>query len=261
MDKKIAIIPVSETDTEIPSVYLRYLGAKPLIFYIIEAAKESNCFSEIYINSNEEIYKQIAEEFGIKFYKRPKYLSNKSASLDDIIYEFVTTHQCANVVTLSALAPFISSNEIQSFMEWIREETILQKSGYKIENHDSAIIGKVVSIKNQNPIIICNNIILYVKSSDIIYYMDKFGAYINESYVDDLCFRLDKIKSQKIYTEEDFTLCKYIMEGQIDETKVEPVYYPDLLAAKEEQIIEENEDGSESTLEIFVPFVITNENE
>lgn len=261
MNKKIAIVPVSETDTEIPSVYLRYLGAKPLIFYIIEAAKESDCFSEIYINSNEEIYKQIAEELGVKFYKRPKYLSNRSASLDDIIYEFTSSTKCDDVVSLSALAPFITSNEIQSFMAWVSEDTILQKSGYKIENHDSSIIGKDGNIKNQNPIIICNNIIVYVKSSDIIYHMDKFGAYINESYKDDLCFRLNKIKSQKIYTVEDFTLCKYIMQGQLDETREGLIYYPDLLAAKEEQIAEENEHEDESTLEIFVPFVITNIND
>ena len=67
MKKIIAMIPVRLGSKRIPNKNLRLLGNKPLVAYIIEAAIKADVFDEIYINSESDIFKEIAEQYGVKF--------------------------------------------------------------------------------------------------------------------------------------------------------------------------------------------------
>ena len=60
--KKVAMIPARLGSKRVPKKNLRLILGKPLIAYIIEAAKASNAFDEIYINSEADIFGEIAEE-------------------------------------------------------------------------------------------------------------------------------------------------------------------------------------------------------
>ena len=66
MKKIIAMIPVRLGSKRVPNKNLRLLGNKPLVAHIIEAAKEANVFDEIVINSESDIFKEIADEYGVK---------------------------------------------------------------------------------------------------------------------------------------------------------------------------------------------------
>ena len=67
--KKIAMIPVRLGSKRVKNKNLRLLGNKPLVAYVIEAAKKANIFDEIYLNSESEIFQEIADQYNIKFYK------------------------------------------------------------------------------------------------------------------------------------------------------------------------------------------------
>ena len=87
--KIIAMIPVRLGSKRVPNKNLRLLGNKPLVAYIIEAAKEANVFDEIFINSESDIFKEIADEYGVKFYKRPEHLSTDEATNDDFTLDIM----------------------------------------------------------------------------------------------------------------------------------------------------------------------------
>lgn len=117
MKKKIiAMIPVRLGSKRIPKKNLRLINGKPLVSYIIEAAKESNIFDEIYLNSESEEFLPIVEKHGIKFYKRPDYLSTDSATNDDFALDFIKNTESDILIQLLATSPFISSNEIKGFV-------------------------------------------------------------------------------------------------------------------------------------------------
>ena len=91
------------------------LNGKPLISYIIEATKKADCFDEIYINSESDVFGDIAKDEGISFYKRPLELAQDSATNDDFTLDFVNNIQCDLVVQILPTSPFLSPQEIKDF--------------------------------------------------------------------------------------------------------------------------------------------------
>ena len=62
MTKKIiAMIPARLGSKRIKNKNLRLLGNKPLIAHVIEAAIKADVFDEIYINSESDIFEEIAK--------------------------------------------------------------------------------------------------------------------------------------------------------------------------------------------------------
>ena len=58
--KRIAMIPARMGSKRVPNKNLRILAGKPLIAYIIEAVKASKKFDDIYINSESDVFADIA---------------------------------------------------------------------------------------------------------------------------------------------------------------------------------------------------------
>ena len=116
MKKIIAMIPVRLGSKRVPNKNLRLLGNKPLVAHIIEAAKEANVFDEIVINSESDIFKEIADEYGVKFYKRPDHLSTDEATNDDFTLDFMHNINGDMLIQLLATSPFITSTQIKEFV-------------------------------------------------------------------------------------------------------------------------------------------------
>ena len=83
------MIPVRLGSKRIKNKNLRLLDNKPLVAYVIEAAIKANIFDEIYINSESDIFKEIANNYGIKFYKRPEELSSDESTNDHFALDFM----------------------------------------------------------------------------------------------------------------------------------------------------------------------------
>ena len=100
MNKVIAMIPARLGSKRVKNKNLKEINGKPLISYIVETAVKSNVFDEIYINSESEIFKDIADKYGIKFYKRPEELSTDSATNDQFALDFIENNPCDTLVQL-----------------------------------------------------------------------------------------------------------------------------------------------------------------
>jgi|TARA_B100001971_G_scaffold195024_1_gene201543 CMP-N-acetylneuraminic acid synthetase len=134
--KIIAMIPARMGSKRIKNKNIRYLGDKPLINHILENAKKSKYFSEIYINSENFIFNNLAEENNVKFYKRSNYLTSDKATNDEFAADFLKNVDCDILIQLLPTSPFIDSNTIDDFIKFMlnkKLDTLISIKEVKIE--------------------------------------------------------------------------------------------------------------------------------
>ena len=131
------MIPARMKSSRVKKKNIRMLGEIPLIKHIIKAAKNSKFFDEIYINSEADELKKIADECKIKFYRRPEVLSVDPATNDDFTIDFLENIECDILIQLLPTSPFISSQEIDEFTRKMLDgkfETMISVSNIQIES-------------------------------------------------------------------------------------------------------------------------------
>ncbi len=136
MTKIIAMIPVRSGSKRIPRKNIRLLNGKPLVSYIIEAAIDAKCFDEIFLNSEDEVFREIADQYGIRMYKRPAELASDEATNDDFANDFIGKNSCDILVQLLATSPFITSKDIRSFVSYMMDgeyDTLISVKAQQIE--------------------------------------------------------------------------------------------------------------------------------
>ena len=138
------MIPARIGSKRVPMKNLRLLGKKPLIAYSIEAALSSNVFDEIYINSDSDKFKEIALEYGVKFYKRPGKLGSDTTNNDDFVIDFIENIEGDILVQLLPTSPFIAPSEIKLFIEHMKVESL--------DTLISVIDHQIASIYDNKPI-------------------------------------------------------------------------------------------------------------
>ena len=86
--KIIAEIPARAGSKRVKNKNLRLFNGKPLIGYVIEAAKKSQLLTDIYVNSDSDEIGNYGKLLGAKYYKRPKILAGETATSDEYNYDF-----------------------------------------------------------------------------------------------------------------------------------------------------------------------------
>lgn len=117
MKKIIAMIPCRLGSQRVPKKNLRLLGGKTLAQWVAEACKRAEVFSEIYINSESEVFQKMAADSGIKFYKRPEHLSTNKATNDDFALDFMNSVACDILVQVNPTSPFTSPEDIRGVVQ------------------------------------------------------------------------------------------------------------------------------------------------
>ena len=117
MSKLIAMIPVRLGSKRVKNKNLRLIDGKPLISYVLETTINANIFDEIYINSEADIFEDIAKQHDVKFYKRPAYLAEDDKTNDDFAYDFLQNIECKTLVQLLTTSPFMSVDDVKSFVD------------------------------------------------------------------------------------------------------------------------------------------------
>lgn len=111
------MIPARLGSKRVPKKNLRLLNGRPLIAYAIEAAKASGIFTEVYINSEADIFAEIAKGHGIRFYKRPDALSSDKTINDEFVLDFIKNAHADILVQLLPTSPLIAPWDIREFVQ------------------------------------------------------------------------------------------------------------------------------------------------
>jgi len=142
--KIVCMIPARLGSQRIKQKNLKILNGKKLIEHIIDTAKKINLFNEIYINSESLIFKDIAKEKQIKFYKRKKILASNTALNDDFALDFFNNIDCDVMIQLLPTAPLLSSETIEKFINYFIE--------HKLDTLISTKIIRIECIYKKKPI-------------------------------------------------------------------------------------------------------------
>ena len=134
--KKVAIIPALLNSTRVPNKNLMLVDGYPLMYYVIEACKKSGVFDEIYVNSDDLIFKGIAEQLGVKFYHRKEEHGGSNCTMvnsssdcdgkrcsvhDHFLYDFITNVECDYLVQVHTTSPLLEPTTITDFTETLIE--------------------------------------------------------------------------------------------------------------------------------------------
>ena len=68
--KIVAMVPARSGSKRIKNKNLRLINGKPLIEFVLNTLGKLDIFDDIYINSEDEIYKGLADKHSFKYYKR-----------------------------------------------------------------------------------------------------------------------------------------------------------------------------------------------
>ena len=139
--KIIAMIPARAGSKRLANKNLALLNGKPLIYYAIKAAKDSNIFDKIVINSDSEIYSKISKRYNVDFYKRPKFLGGSNIKSDDVVLDFIKKNSCETIVWVNSIAPMQTSSEIIKCVNYFIKKklnslitTVEKKAHFLIQN-------------------------------------------------------------------------------------------------------------------------------
>lgn len=112
----IAMIPVRMGSQRLKKKNLRELGGLPLITRAIRKCKEANVFDEVWVNSEDDVFGEIATVEGVKFHKRSKELANNTATSEQFVYDFLQSHDCDRIFQVHSIAPLLGARRTAEFV-------------------------------------------------------------------------------------------------------------------------------------------------
>lgn len=119
--KIIGMIPARLGSQRLKQKNLQEIEGVSLIAYAIRKSITADVFDEVWVNSESEIFGDIALTEGVNFHKRPEDLANNTATSEDFIYEFLVNHECDYVVQVHSIAPLMTVGDIKSFVDEVRK--------------------------------------------------------------------------------------------------------------------------------------------
>lgn len=137
MPKIVAMIPILLGSTRVKDKNLLLVNGKLLADYVIRACKEAGVFDAIYLNSQHEIFKDVASKYGINFYQRDPerggmacLMKNKSYECkgercqiqDHFIWDFLCNIESDYLFLIHTTSPLITSETIKRFVETMINE-------------------------------------------------------------------------------------------------------------------------------------------
>lgn len=139
MKKSIAIITARSGSKRIPGKNIKEFCGKPIIYYSINAALESDCFHEVMVSTDDEHIAQIALEAGARVpFLRSSETSNDYAVTSDVIKEVLNMYQRQGQTfdigcCIYPTAPFVTAVILRQAMSALMEyeaDTVLPIVAY-----------------------------------------------------------------------------------------------------------------------------------
>jgi len=120
----IAMIPARIGSTRLKMKNLVLINGKPLIYYAIEAAKTSGVFNKVVLNSDNEIFADIAKRYDVEFYQRPVELGSSTTKSDTVVYDFMSKHPSDVLAWTNPTSPLQTGYEVKEVVDYFVKEEL-----------------------------------------------------------------------------------------------------------------------------------------
>ncbi len=231
--KIIAMVPARMGSKRIKSKNLRFLDGKPLIEHVLETLSRVQIFDEIYINSEDEVFSEIADKYGINYYKRPDYLSLDESTNDEFAHEFLSNIDCDILIQILPTSPFITPKEIESFVNKMITDKL--DTLVSVEHQQIACLyqGQAINFDNlkknppsqtMTPVMSYATALMGWKSRKFLENTENHGVAYHGGIGKTDFFELKGYSTIDIDNEEDFVLAEAVSIA-LKSSKVAPQYY------------------------------------
>lgn len=112
----LAMIPARMGSQRLKQKNLRELAGIPLITRAIRKCQAAGVFDEIWVNSENAAFGDIAQAEGVKFHQRPEALGNNQATSEQYIAEFFEKHPCDLLFQVHSIAPLLTVEDVRQFV-------------------------------------------------------------------------------------------------------------------------------------------------
>jgi len=123
--KRVAFIPVRGGSKSIPKKNIKEIAGKPLVYWVIDAALESEVFDGIYISTDDAEIKDIVYQhpFAEKLtvVTRSEETATDSASTESAMIEFARDHEFEEIVLIQATSPLLENIHLKKACEVFSE--------------------------------------------------------------------------------------------------------------------------------------------
>lgn len=245
--KIIAMIPARYGSKRIKKKNLRLIDGQPLISYIVDTVLFTEKFDEIYINSEHDVFEQIANEKGVKFYKRPEQFSTDQSTNDEFGLDFVENTNGDILIQILPTSPFITHEDISRFVDKMVGDNLdslisVQKhqiaSLYKREPINFSLLKPNPPSQTMEPVFSYTTALMAWTYDSFKENMEKHNsAYHGGSGKTDY-FVLSGLSTIDIDDEDDWQLAEAIMMAKKNYTPSEPEYYDEKVVHHAETHVE-----------------------
>ncbi|MFH0879177.1 MAG: hypothetical protein V2A34_05655 [Lentisphaerota bacterium] len=136
IDNVAVVVPARLGSNRVKAKNLRLLNGRPLITYILGHLKQTRHLRDIYINSDSDLFRRIADEEGVKFYQRPRELATSKSLIDEYIYDFIQHVKPAHLAVVNPTSPFIGAEQLdRAWEQYCQSDCATQLSCERIQTH------------------------------------------------------------------------------------------------------------------------------
>ncbi|MCF7825773.1 MAG: cupin domain-containing protein [Candidatus Marinimicrobia bacterium] len=236
-DKIIAMIPARLGSKRVPRKNLRLIDGQPLISYIIDSVIAANVFDEIYLNSEAEIFGEIAKDKGILFYRRNPNLASDTATNDEFALDFIENVDGDILIQILPTSPLISPQEIKEFVHDYTEnkyDTLISVEAKQIAclYQDKPINFNKYKInppsQTMTPVKAYSTALMGWRFSNYIQNMNKYKSAYHGGDGHVGYFEMRGLSTIDIDREEDFVLAESIILAKKHQKITEAQYYGEI---------------------------------
>lgn len=119
----IAFIPVRGGSKSIPLKNIKELNGKPLVYWTLKAANESNCIDKIILATDSEVIKKIVLSFNfskVEIYDREAKNAQDNSSTESVMLEYIEKQNLKNedmFFLIQATSPLLKATHIDRMYE------------------------------------------------------------------------------------------------------------------------------------------------
>ena len=218
----IAMIPARIGSERLKQKNLQLINGRPMISFAIQAAKKSGIFDKILVNSDSNLFKEIAKENLVDFYLREESFGSSTTKADDMIADFIISNNFQKdiIVWVNPVSPLMSYSEIKDTVEHFLKkklDTLISSDERKVHFN---LDGKAMNYKKnekfaQTQDLKSVNLFVYsIMIFDSEVFMDSFRNYGYGMFAGKFgTYPASKLATFFVKTKEDLDLVRLIAKA------------------------------------------------
>ncbi|MBU1216494.1 cupin domain-containing protein [bacterium] len=228
------MIPARLGSKRVPKKNLRLMDGKPLISYVIESVKATNLFDAIYLNSEADVFENIAKEHGIEFYRRDAVFASDTSTNDEFGLDFLQNVSTDILIQILPTSPFLTPEEIIAFTQKMLKEELDTLISVEHKQIASVYENKPINFdkfkvnppsQTMEPLKVYATALMGWKSEVFQENMKKYGSAYHGGDGQTDFFELRGLSTIDIDREEDFILAESLMLAKKNAKQNEICYY------------------------------------